>query len=300
MTGVGGGFIMTPLLMMIGVPSPAAVGTDNTQIAGTASSGALAHWRLGNVDVKLGLTILIGSFIGGTIGVQIVSILRALGNFDFWVRITYVVVLGTVGTLMLRESVQTWIRTFRARMLATLVAEGFEELRPKIATAVPPMATLPIGKFTAHWPLQMEFKRARVRASLLFPLGLGLGVGVLAAIMGVGGGFIMVPTMIYILGVPTHVAVGTDLFQMVFTATNLGFQQAVFNRNVDVVLAVLLLVGAAVGAQVGARLGHRMPGHQLRTFLGAVVLIVMVKMLLDIILPPSSLVDIAVGGGGGH
>ncbi len=300
MTGVGGGFIMTPLLMMIGVPSAAAVGTDNTQIAGTASSGALAHWRLGNVDVKLGLTILAGSFIGGTIGVQIVSVLRSLGNFDFWVRITYVVVLGTVGSLMLRESVQTWITSFRSRTIASLVAEGYEELRGKVHEVSAPPVALPVGRLTAHWPLQMEFKRAKIRASALFPFGLGLAVGILAAIMGVGGGFIMVPTMIYILGVPTHVAVGTDLFQMVFTAANLGFQQAVFNRNVDVVLAVLLLVGAAVGAQVGARLGQRLAGHQLRTFLGTIVLIVMVKMLLDIVLPPGSLIGIATGGGGGH
>jgi len=299
MTGVGGGFIMTPLLMMIGIPSTAAVGTDNTQVAGTASSGALAHWRLGNVDVKLGLTILAGSLIGGTIGVQIVALLRAVGNFDFWVRIIYVVVLGTVGSLMLRESVQTWARSVRDRMIAALVAEGFEELRRKVDTAVLKPAA-PLGRFTAGWPLQTEFRKAHVRASLLFPFGLGLTVGTLAAIMGVGGGFIMVPAMIYILGVPTHVAVGTDLFQMVFTATNLGFQQAVVNHNVDVILAVLLIVGSSVGAQVGARLGYRMAGHQLRTFLGTIVMLVMLKMLLDIVLPPGYVIDITSAGGGGH
>ena len=300
MTGVGGGFIMTPLLMTIGVPSAPAVGTDSAQIAGTASSGALAHWRLGNVDIKLGLTILTGSIIGGTIGVQIVAMLRAIGNFDFWVRIVYVVVLGTVGSLMLRESIQTWMRSVRDRFINTLVAEGFEELRPRLA-AVPAQAQVGgFGKFTANWPLQTDFKKARVRCSILFPFGLGLTVGTLAAIMGVGGGFIMVPSMIYILGVPTHVAVGTDLFQMVFTAANVGFQQALVNHNVDIVLAVLLLVGAAIGAQIGARMGHKLEGYQLRTFLGAIVLIVMIKMLADIIVTPESLISVSTGGGGGH
>jgi len=299
MTGVGGGFLMTPLLMTIGIPASPAVGTDNTQIAGTASSGAIAHARLGNVDIKLGLTILAGSFIGGTIGVQIVAALRAVGNFDFWVRIIYVVVLGTVGTLMLRESVQTWIRVVKLKFIHSLIEEGYEELRPKV-TVVQQKEVSPFAKFTAKWPLQTEFKKAKVRVSVLFPFGLGFTVGLLAAIMGVGGGFIMVPSMIYILGVPTHVAVGTDLFQMVFTAANVGFQQAVTNHNVDIVMAVLLMFGAAIGAQFGARFGHRLEGHQLRAVLGVVVVIVMIKMLLDIVLPPGTLISIAAAAGGGH
>lgn len=299
MTGVGGGFLMTPLLMTMGIPAAPAVGTDSAQIAGTASSGAMAHWRLGNVDLKLGLAILSGSLVGGTIGVQIVAALRAVGNFEFWVRIVYVVVLGTVGTLMLRESIRTWIRSIRVKLIDALIQEGFEGLRLKL-DGQERKAIVPFGKFTAGWPLQTEFKKAKVRSSLLFPFGLGLSVGLLAAVMGVGGGFIMVPSMIYILRVPTHVAVGTDLFQMVFTAANVGFQQAVTNHNVDIVLAVLLMVGAAVGAQVGARVGHQMEGHQLRTFLGIVVVLVMVKMLLDIVLPPSSLISMSAVSGGGH
>ena len=297
MTGVGGGFLMTPLLMTIGIPASPAVGTDNTQIAGTASSGALAHWRLGNVDVKLGLTILTGSLVGGTIGVQIVAILRAIGNFDFWVRIIYVVVLATVGGLMLRESVDTWIRSIRIKLISGLIQEGYEELLPKLSRPET-KRELPFSQLATGWPLQTEFKKAKVRSSVLFPFSLGLTVGLLAAIMGVGGGFIMVPSMIYILGVPTHVAVGTDLFQMVFTAANVGFQQAVTNHNVDLVLAILIMLGAAVGAQVGARVGHRLEGHQLRTFLGVVVMLVMAKMLLDIVLPPGSLIGFSSSGGG--
>ena len=298
MTGVGGGFLMTPLLMMVGVPASPAVGSDTTQIVGTSSSGGLAHWRLGNVDLRLGLAILAGSFVGGTLGVQIVAALQAIGNFGFWVRITYVVVLGTVGALMLRESVQTWIRSLRLKIINELIAEGFEQLRPKVVVADPDNDST-IGQFTAKWPLQTEFRTAKIRASLLAPVGLGFAVGLLAAIMGVGGGFILVPAMIYVLGVPTHVAVGTSLAQMVLTSANVGFQQAVVNHNVDVVLAILLSVGAAVGAQVGAKVGHQLEGHQLRTFLGIVVLLAMAKMLLDIVLPPDSLIGLSAGGPGG-
>jgi uncharacterized membrane protein YfcA len=200
---------------------------------------------------------------------------------------------------MLRESVMTWIRSVRVKFINALIAEGYENLRPKVADTAK-KESFSLAQFTANWPLQTEFKKAKVRVSLLFPFGLGLMVGLLAAIMGVGGGFIMVPSMIYILGVPTHVAVGTDLFQMVFTSANVGFQQAVTNHNVDIILAILLMVGAAIGAQVGARAGHKLEGHQLRAFLGFVVVVVMVKMLLDIVLPPGSLISLATGGGGGH
>jgi uncharacterized membrane protein YfcA len=298
MTGVGGGFLMTPLLMTIGIPSAVAAGTDSAQISGTASSGALAHSRLGNVDVKLGLTILAGSLVGGTVGVRLVHFLREMGNYDFCVRIIYIVVLGSVGTLMLREAVRTWARSVRTRMISGLVHEGFEDLKVKLAAPEQP-GQGGLSRFAARWPLQTEFKKAGIRASLLFPLGMGLLIGLLAAIMGVGGGFIMVPSMIYILGVPTHVAVGTDLFQMVFTSSNVAFQQAITNHTVDILLAVLLLAGAAVGAQIGARLSTRLEGHQLRTFLGVVVVIVMVKMLFEIIMAPSSLFGLS-GGGGGH
>ena len=300
MTGVGGGFLMTPLLMTIGVPSAVAVGTDSAQIAGTGSSGALAHSRLGNVDVKLGLTILVGSLIGGTIGVQVVRILSAAGNFDFWVRVVYVVMLGSVAALMLRESVRTWIRSSRTRAIQTLVDEGFEDLKVKLVEEEKPKQEGGFRRLIARLPLQTEYKKAGIRMSALFPSGMGFGIGFLAAIMGVGGGFIMVPSMIYLLGMPTHVAVGTDLFQIVFTSSNVAFQQAIVNHNVDILLGVLLMMGAAVGAQIGARLSGRLEGHQLRTILGAIVLLVMVKLLFDLLLAPSSLFGVAPVSGGGH
>jgi uncharacterized membrane protein YfcA len=300
MTGVGGGFLMTPLLMTIGVPSAVAVGTDSAQIAGTASSGAQAHSRLGNVDVKLGLTILVGSLLGGTIGVRVVYFLREMGNYDFWVRIIYVVVLGTVGSLMLRESLRSWMRSSRTKAIQSLVDEGFPELRAKLVEDKKPKEESPFRRFAARLPLQTDYKKAQIRASMLFPSGLGFGVGFLAAIMGVGGGFIMVPSMIYILGIPTHVAVGTDLFQIVFTSTNVAFQQAITNHNVDILLAVILMVGAAIGAQVGARMSGRLEGHQLRTILGIIVVAVMLKLLFELLVTPDSLFALGSAGGGGH
>jgi hypothetical protein len=300
MTGVGGGFLMTPLLLMMGIPSAVAVGTDSAQIAGTGSSGALAHSRLGNVDIKLGVTILAGSLIGGTIGVQVVRILREMGNFDFFVRVVYVVVLGGVGGLMLRESVGTWIRGGRARLIRALVDEGFEDLKVKLAEEEKPKEESGFRRLIARLPLQTDYKKAGIRVSMLFPAGMGLGVGVLAAIMGVGGGFIMVPSMIYILGMPTHVAVGTDLFQIVFTSSNVAFQHAITNHNVDIVLAVILMAGAAIGAQIGARMSGRLEGYQLRTILGVIVVLVMVKLLFDLLLEPASLFGVAPVSGGGH
>jgi len=299
MTGVGGGFLMTPLLMTVGVPSAVAVGTDSAQIAGTGSSGALAHSRLGNVDVKLGLTILVGSLIGGTIGVQVVRMLREMGNFDFWVRVIYVLILGSVAALMLRESLRTWIRSSRTRTIQTLVDEGFEDLKVKLVEEEPKEEG-GFRRLVARLPLQTEYKKAGIRMSALFPAGMGLGIGFLAAIMGVGGGFIMVPAMIYVLGMPTHVAVGTDLFQIVFTSTNVALQQAIVNHNVDILLAMMLMIGAAVGAQIGARLSGRLEGYQLRTILGAIVLLVMIKLLFDLLLAPSSLFGVAPVSGGGH
>jgi uncharacterized membrane protein YfcA len=300
MTGVGGGFLMTPLLMTIGVPSTVAVGTDSAQIAGTGSSGALAHSRLGNVDVKMGVTILVGSLIGGTVGVQVVRILQEMGSFDFWVRLVYIIMLSSVGGLMLRESVQTWLRSSRKHTIQALVDEGFKDLKVKLVEDKKPDGEHGFRRFVARLPLQTEYKKAGIRVSALAPLAMGLGIGFLTAIMGVGGGFVMVPSMIYILGMPTHVAVGTSLFQMVCTSTNVAFQQAIVNHSVDIMLAVMLMVGAAVGAQFGARLSGRLEGHQLRTILGVIVTLVVIKLLFDLVLAPSSLFGVSPLTGGGH
>jgi len=301
--GVGGGFLMTPLLMMIGIPPASAAASDSCQIIGASSSGVTAHMRMGNVDAKLGLTLLVGGILGGTVGVRLVAVLRAIGNFDCWMKIIYILVLGIVGALMLRESVTTlvknWVYSIRQQTLLELVNEGYDELKVRlVAPAEEEVMHRPFASFADRLPFQTNFSKAGMRASYLFPLGLGLLVGLLTALMGVGGGFIMVPAMTYILGVSTKVAIGTSLFQMVFTSINVTYQQALTNGTVDAVLAMVLLIGSAVGAQVGAKLGRPLKGHQLRILLGLLVIAVTVKLIFELVLPPGTMISLTSAAGG--
>lgn len=310
MFGVGGGFLLTPLLMMYGIPPAVAVASDSTQIVAGSASGAYAHKKLGNVDMKLGLLLLAGGISGGTVGVQIVKILRSLGNFEFFVKLVYVVVLGVVGGLMLRESLvairNLWLRQAKHETIQELQErQELKDLAPLLdqidreITAEPEKQSF-WQRVAASLPFQADFKRAGMRTSILFPFALGLIVGILAAIMGVGGGFIMVPSMIYILGMRTVIAVGTDLFQIVFTSTNVAFQQAWQNHTVDIMLVILLFTGSTIGAQFGARIGTRIKGPHLRLILSVIVLAVMAKLLFDLLMAPDSLIGFAGASGGGH
>ena len=275
--GVGGGFLMTPLLIMIGVPPTVAAASDSNQIVGASTSGTLAHYRLGNVDFKMGILLLIGGVAGGTVGVQIIKILRAVGNADFLIKITYVLMLGFVGSYMFLESLQA-LR------------------KKKAAQAVPAAKESKYARLLGKLPWQTDFPTSGVRLSVLMPLGLGVFVGILAAIMGVGGGFIMVPVMVYLLRMPMHVVVGTSLFQILFTCINVTILQAYSNHTVDFVLALILLLGSTLGAQFGAKISKKLGGDQLKILLASIVLLVMVKMLLSLLLTP----HIMVAYMGGH
>lgn len=277
--GVGGGFLMTPLLMMMGIPPTVAASSDSNQIVGASTSGTLAHFRLGNVDIKMGLLLLVGGVVGGSVGVQIIKILRQLGNADFLISVTYVLMLGFVGGYMFLESLQA-MRQAKPSTTETAAAR-----RPSI-----------YGKMVSSLPWQIEFQRSGIRLSFLMPLVLGIMVGILAAIMGVGGGFIMVPVMVYLLRMPMHVVVGTSLFQILFTCVNVTIMQATQNHTVDFVLALLLLLGSALGAQVGAKLGKKLGGEQLKILLASLVLLVMFKMLYDLLVQP----DVLLAYMGGH
>jgi uncharacterized membrane protein YfcA len=278
--GVGGGFVMTPLLMMAGIPPSVAAASDCNQIVAGGASGAYAHWRLGNVDFKMGIVLLLGGISGGTVGVQLVKILRELGNIEFAMKVVYVIMLITVGGAMFVES----LRTILASRRKAVVQKKVEQQKR--------------SSFWARLPLQMEFRQSGIRTSAIFPFTIGFFVGCLAALLGVGGGFIMVPAMIYIIGMPTIVAVGTSLFQIVLTTANVTLQQAISNRTVDVVLALLVLAGSTVGAQIGARVGRRLRGEQIRILLALIVLAFAFKFIYDLVATPSNLVSI--GGGGGH
>ena len=276
--GVGGGFLMTPLLIMIGIPPTVAAASDSNQIVGASTSGTLAHFRLGNVDFKMGILLLIGGVIGGTLGVQVIKLLRQLGNADFLIKITYVVMLGFIGTYMFQDSLKALKKPVK-----------------EVAVEKVPARTSWYGKLVQSLPWQMEFERSGVRHSVLLPIGLGIFVGILAAIMGVGGGFIMVPVMVYLLRMPMHVVVGTSLFQILFTCVDVTIMQAYTNHTVDFVLALFLLLGSTVGAQFGARISKKLKGEQLKIFLAILVLLVMVKMLLSLLLTPK--VMLAYTGG---
>jgi uncharacterized membrane protein YfcA len=277
--GVGGGFIMTPLMMMAGIPPAVAAASDSNQIVAGAASGAYAHWRLRNVDMKMGMVLLSGGLVGGTVGVQIVKWLRELGNIEFAMKLLYVLMLSFIGGLMFMESLST-IRRSHSRT-------------PK---PVPDKKMKP--SMWSRLPLQMHFAQSNLRTSIIFPFMIALLVGALAALLGVGGGFIMVPAMIYVIGMPTIVAVGTDLFQIVLTTANVTFQQAIMNQTVDLLLAMLLLIGSTVGAQFGARVGRKLRGEQIRILLATIVLLFAVKFVLDLLLEPANLIALSSVGGG--
>ena len=283
--GVGGGFLLTPLMMMIGIPPAVAAASDSNQIVAAASSGAFAHWRLGNVDFKMGLVILAGGIFGGTIGVQLVKVLRAMGNFEFVMTVVYVLMLGLVGGAMFVESLRTIRRSKGATAEAVMAAPASESGLTRLFNKL---------------PLKMNFHRSGLNTSAIFPFTIGTTVGIMAAILGVGGGFIMVPAMIYIIGMPTIAAIGTDLFQIVLTSANVTLQQAIVNHTVDLLLALILLSGSTIGAQFGAVAGKRLKGEQIRILLAIIVLALTVKLFLDLVLTPSDLVSLAPAKGGGH
>jgi uncharacterized membrane protein YfcA len=277
--GVGGGFLLTPLLIMFGIPSTVAAATDSNQIVAASTSGTYAHWKVGNVDFKMGLYLLVGGFVGGIIGVQAIKLLHAMGNADFVIKMTYVLMLGIVGVYMFIESIQSMRKSKTPQ-----VVEAAEEKESAV------------GRFLKSIPLQTRFEKSGVTHSALVPIVLGTFVGILAAIMGVGGGFLMVPVMVYMLRMPMHVVVGTSLFQILFTCIEVTFLQAYTNHSVDFLLAVLLLVGSTVGAQVGTVFGRKLKGEQLKVLLAAIVLIVTVKIVFELTLTPSLLISQA----GGH
>lgn len=264
--GVGGGFLMTPLLIFLGVPPAVAVASGANLILASSVSGAYAHWKRGNVDVKMGVILILGGLIGSTGGVQLFALLQGLGQVDLVVMLCYVVFLGAIGLLMLVESVRTMRKSNTNRLRKLHQHTWLHGL-----------------------PFKMRFRRSKLYISALLPLAIGVAVGVLSAIMGVGGGFIMVPAMIYLLGMPTSVMVGTSLLQIMFVTGNATFFHAQMSQSVDVVLALVLLVGAVVGAQFGAGIGEKIRGEQLRAMLAVIVLTVCAKIVFDLCVTPSNL-----------
>lgn len=267
LVGVGGGFMLTPLLIFLGIPPAVAVGTGSAQVVASSVSGALAQYRRGNVDIKMGL-VLLGGGLGGTlIGVEVVRILRRMGHFDLVVSLCFVTLLGSVGVLMLAESLAA-IRKTRA---------GGKALARRASEHV----------WIHGLPFKMRFRRSKLYISAVPPIAIGAFVGFLAAVMGIGGGFIIVPALIYLLRMPTSMAVGTSLFQIVFLSAVATVLQASLNQTVDLALAVLLVFGGVIGAQLGASAGEKIRGEQLRFLLAGLILLVCARVAIDVVVEPS-------------
>jgi uncharacterized membrane protein YfcA len=276
--GVGGGFLLTPLLILSGVPSAVAVGTGSAHIVASSVSGALTQYRKNNVDVSLGLVLLAGGLAGSIIGVQIVKLLRQHGQFDFFIAISYVLFLGVIGALMLIES---------------LTAMQSARLGRPVSLRKPGQHSWMHGL-----PFKMRFTRSKLYISAIPPLLIGAFVGFLAAIMGAGGGFIMVPAMIYLLRVPTSVVVGTSLFQIVFVTAATTLLHATLNKTVDIILALLLIMSGVIGAQFGTAAGAKLKAEQLRFLLAALVLAVGLRFAWDLVIKPDELYSISSLAGG--
>jgi uncharacterized membrane protein YfcA len=274
MFGVGGGFLMTPLLFFIGIPPAVAVATQGTQIVASSLSGVLAHLRRKTVDLRMGTVLLIGGLFGAALGVVVFNYLKAMGQVDLLVKLCYVLFLGVVGALMFFESLRAIRRSRRT---------GGVPLRRK-------------HTWVHSLPFKMKFRVSGLYISVIPPLLVGVLVGILAAIMGVGGGFIMVPAMIYLLGMPTKVVVGTSLFQIIFVSAFTTMLHATTNFTVDIALAVLLLIGGVIGAQIGTRIGVKMKAEQLRIWLAIMVLVVSGKLAIDLLVMPSELFSIGESG----
>ena len=277
MFGVGGGFLITPLLIFYNIPPAIAVATGANQVIASSFSGALAHLKRGTVDIKLGLVLLVGGIFGSSAGAAVFALLRAYGQLDLAVSLLYVGFLGTVGGMMLIESVNA-IRRSRSGQPPSLRRPGQHNWIHRL-------------------PLKMRFRASKLFVSVIPILGLGAAIGFLAAIMGVGGGFIMVPAMIYLLKVPTNVVIGTSLFQIMFVTAYTTIVQATLNQTVDIVLAFLLMVGGVAGAQYGAKVGQKLRGDQLRALLAALVLAVALRLAFDLFVAPGSIYELSVPEG---
>ncbi|MEK0083597.1 sulfite exporter TauE/SafE family protein [Benzoatithermus flavus] len=271
--GVGGGFLLTPMLILMGIPPAVAVGSQAAQILASSVSGVLANLRRRAVDFRMGWVLVAGGTIGSAAGVGLFNLLMRLGQIDAFVSIAYVLFLGIVGTLMFAESLSVILHSRRP---------------------TPRRRRLHQHNWMHGLPFKMRFPESRLYISALMPLLVGAFGGLLAAILGIGGGFVMVPAMIYLIGMPTAVVIGTSLFQICFVAAITGFLHAYNNHSVDILLALLLIAGGVVGVQFGSRFGGRLKAEHTRILLALLVLLVCAKLAYDLIVPPRDLYSITV------
>lgn len=268
MFGVGGGFLMTPFLIFMGIPPAVAVSSSANQIIATSFSGFLAHLRRANVDIKMGSVIIVGGFIGSILGVGLFKILKTLGQIDLAISLSYVIFLGTIGTMMAMESFKIIIAKRNGKYIPPKESKNW-------------LLKLPL-------PFVMEFPRSKIKVSAILPILVGMFTGTLVSLMGIGGGFVMIPAMIYMLGMPTSVVIGTSLYQIVFITTSVTILQSISTHTVDVVLAMIMLTSSVIGAQFGTRIGLKLPAEYLRAILSIMVLGVVLKLGIGLFLTPDN------------
>jgi len=271
--GVGGGFLMTPFLIFLGIPPVVAVGSEAPHVLASSVSGVIAHWRKKNVDFKMGFFLLSGGIIGSTVGVNLFKLLKTYGQIDIVIQFLFLIFLGFIGMSMAFESARTTIKNYRTT----------SAIRTKLHQ----------HSWIHGLPFKLRFHRSKLYISAIPPILIGFFVGVLSAMMGVGGGFIMIPAMVYILGMSTNVVVGTSLFQIIFVTANSTFFQSYLNQTVDIVLSALMILGGVIGAQIGVRIGSKLKAEYLRGILAILVLLVCGKILTDLVLTPSDLFTIS-------
>ncbi len=270
--GIGGGFLMTPLLIFLGIPPAVAVGTEAPHVLASSVSGVIAHWRRKNVDYKMGFFLLLGGIFGSTVGVNLFKILRSFGQIDIVIKLLFIIFLGLIGLSMLFESA----KTYRRHRTTSTIRQKLHQ-----------------HSWIHGLPFKFRFHRSKLYISVIPPIIIGFVIGILSAMMGVGGGFIMLPAMVYILGMPTNVVVGTSLFQIVFVTANSTFFQSYLNQTVDIVLAALMIVGGVVGAQIGAKLATKLRGEELRALLALIVLAVCILIIFDLTMTPKDLYSLS-------
>lgn len=276
MFGIGGGFILTPLLIFMGVPPAVAVASCSNQIIASSFSGFLVHWRKQNVDFRMGCILLLGGFAGSTVGVAIFDMLKSLGQIDLFISISYVIFLTSIGGLMAYES---W-----SVILGHKKSGGKKERGE--------------DSWVYRWPLQMEFPKSKMRITLILPVLVGVASGMLVSLMGIGGGFVMIPAMLYILHMPSSMVVGTSLFQIIFITAHVTFMHAITTQSVDIMLALLLVLGSVIGAQVGSHVGTRVSAVHLRGLLAATVLAVAARLAYGLFITPDNIFTIITLGAG--
>lgn len=270
--GIGGGFILTPFLIFLGVPPAIAVASCSNQIIASSVTGFLSHWRRQNVDFKMGVVLLAGGIVGSSTGVAIFDALKTLGQIDLFISVSYVIFLTTIGGFMAYES---WAVILKRKKPSPAKERDAES-------------------WIYRWPLQMDFPKSKMRITAILPVLVGMGSGILVSLMGIGGGFVMIPAMVYILHMPSSMVVGTSLFQIIFITALVTFMHAVTTQSVDIVLALLLVAGSVIGAQIGSQLGTKVSAIHLRGLLAATVLAVSCRLAYGLIITPDDIFTLSV------